>query len=46
MEPHNKSMEKEARCSKSKVGVEPQVVVQNESTKAVAKHPKAHDVIQ
>jgi hypothetical protein len=39
-------MEEEVKCIESKVGVEPHLVVQNESTKVVTKHPKAHDVIQ
>jgi hypothetical protein len=46
MEPQSKSMGEEVRFTKSKVGVEPHVVVQNEGTKVVAKHPKKFDVIQ
>ncbi len=46
MESQNQSMEEEVKCTKSEVGAEPQVVVQNKNAKVLAKHLKAHDVIQ
>ncbi len=44
VEPQSKLVEKKVINTKPEVGVETQVVVQNESTKIVAEQLEAHDV--
>lgn len=46
VEPQHKLAKKEVKNTKSQVGAESQVYVQNESTKVATEQPEAHDVVQ